>query len=173
MFSLVIPLISIWHQYHTIAWVIDLFISGPCTVVRDLFQIEIPSRDEYKTTARNSYTLQWRHNGRDSVSKYQPRNCLLNRLFRRRSKKTSKLHVTGLCAGNSPGTGEFPAHKWPVTRKMFSFGDVIMAYKSAFYIETGSMFLACTCYMHLNVKSCTTRDQRWVDSRIIIIIVVC
>ena len=30
-------------------------------------------------------------------------------LFRRRSKKTSKLRVTGLCAGNSPGTGEFPA----------------------------------------------------------------
>ena len=28
---------------------------------------------------------------------------------RRRSKKTSKLRVTGLCAGNSPGTGEFPA----------------------------------------------------------------
>ena len=24
-------------------------------------------------------------------------------------KKTSKLHVTGLCAENSPGTGEFPA----------------------------------------------------------------
>ena len=35
---------------------------------------------------------------------------LLNRLFERKSKKTSKLRVTGLCAGNSPrGTGEFPA----------------------------------------------------------------
>ena len=33
----------------------------------------------------------------------------LNRLFRRRSKKTSKLRVTGLCVGNSPGTGKFPA----------------------------------------------------------------
>ena len=30
-------------------------------------------------------------------------------VFRRWSKKTSKLHVTGLCAGNSPVTGEFPA----------------------------------------------------------------
>ena len=28
---------------------------------------------------------------------------------RRRLKKTSKLRVTGLCEGNSPGTGEFPA----------------------------------------------------------------
>ena len=36
--------------------------------------------------------------------------CLLNRLFESRSKKTSKPRVTGLCAGNSPGTGEFPAH---------------------------------------------------------------
>ena len=54
-------------------------------------------------------TLQWRQNGRDSVSNHQPHDCLLNRLFRRRSKKTSKLHITGLCAGNSPETGEFPA----------------------------------------------------------------
>ena len=56
-------------------------------------------------------TLQWRHNGRDGVSNNQLRQCLLNRLFRRRSKKTSKLRVTGLCAGNSPVTGEFPAQR--------------------------------------------------------------
>ena len=55
------------------------------------------------------FALQWRHNGHDSVSNHQPYDSLLNRLFRRRSKKTSKLRVTGLCAGNSPGTGEFPA----------------------------------------------------------------
>ena len=54
-------------------------------------------------------SLHWRHNGRDSVSSHQPHDCLLNRLFRRRLKKTSKLRVTGFCVGNSPGTGEFPA----------------------------------------------------------------
>ena len=53
--------------------------------------------------------LEWRHNGLDSVSNHQPYDCLLNRLFRRRSKKASKLRVTGLCEGNSPGAGEFPA----------------------------------------------------------------
>ena len=53
--------------------------------------------------------LRWHHNGRDSLSNHQPHHCLLNRLFRRRSKKTSKLRVTGLCLGNSPGTSEFPA----------------------------------------------------------------
>ena len=55
--------------------------------------------------------LQWRHNDHDGVSNHQPDGCLLNRLFRRRSKKTSKLRVTGLCAGNSPVTGEFPAQR--------------------------------------------------------------
>ena len=54
-------------------------------------------------------TLHWRHIGCGSVLNHQPHDCLLNHLFRRRSKKTSKLRVTGLCAGNSPGTGEFPA----------------------------------------------------------------
>ena len=50
-------------------------------------------------------TLQWRHNGRDGVWNHQPHDCLL----RRRSKKTSKLRVTGLCSGNSPVTSEFSA----------------------------------------------------------------
>ena len=54
-------------------------------------------------------SLQWRHNGRDSVSNHQPRDCLLSRLFRRRSEKTTKLRVTGLCVRNSPVTSEFPA----------------------------------------------------------------
>ena len=54
-------------------------------------------------------SLQWRQNERDSVSNHQSHDCLPNRLFRRRSKKTSKLRVTGLCVGNSPATGEFPA----------------------------------------------------------------
>ena len=72
----------------------------------------------------DSITFQ-RHNGRDGVSNHQPHDCLLNHLFRRRSKKTSKLRVTGLCAGNSPGTVNSP-HKWPVTRKMIPFDDVIM-----------------------------------------------
>ena len=54
-------------------------------------------------------SLRWRHYGCDSVLNHQPHDCLLNRLFRRRSKKTSKLRVTGLCTGNSPETGKFPA----------------------------------------------------------------
>ena len=44
-------------------------------------------------------SLQWRHNACDGVSNHQPHDCLLKRLFKRRSKKTSKLRVTGLFAG--------------------------------------------------------------------------
>ena len=53
--------------------------------------------------------LQWRHKESDGVSNHQRFHCLLNCLFR--SKKTSKIRVTGLCEGNSPVTGEFPVQK--------------------------------------------------------------
>ena len=53
--------------------------------------------------------LQWRCSGRDGVSNHLPHPYLLKRLFRHISKKLSKLRVTGLCAGNSPVTGEFLA----------------------------------------------------------------
>ena len=70
-------------------------------------------------------TLRWRYNDHAGVSNHRPHGCLLNRLFRHRSKKTSKLRVAGLCVGNSPGPVTSP-HKGPVTRKMFPFDDVIM-----------------------------------------------
>ena len=59
-------------------------------------------------------SLLWRHNERDGASNHQCLKCLHNRLFRLRSKKTSKRWPM-----NSP-------HKGPVTRKIFSFDDVIM-----------------------------------------------
>ena len=61
--------------------------------------------------AQKKCTLQWRHNERDGVSNHRRLHCLLNCCFRRRSKKTSKIRVIGLCAGNSPVTGEFPEQK--------------------------------------------------------------
>ena len=70
-------------------------------------------------------TLWWHHNGHDGVSNHHPPNCLLSHLSRRRSKKTSKLIVTGLCGG----IHRWPvnsSHKWPVTQKMLPFDDAIM-----------------------------------------------
>ena len=48
----------------------------------------------------------WRHNERDGVSNYQRLDCLLDRLFRRRLRKTSKVRVT------SPLRGESSGHRW-------------------------------------------------------------
>ena len=59
----------------------------------------------------SSGSLQWRHYKRGGVSNHPPDDCLLKLLFRRRSKKTSKLRITGLCEGNSPVTGEFPLQR--------------------------------------------------------------
>ena len=56
-------------------------------------------------------TLLWRHNERNGASNHRRIDSLLSRLFRRRSKKTPTLRVTGLCKGNSPVTGEFPAQR--------------------------------------------------------------
>ena len=69
--------------------------------------------------------IEWRHNLSDGVSNHRRLDCLLNRLFRRRSKKTSKFRVTGLYGG---------IHRWPVnsshigpaTRKILPFDDVIL-----------------------------------------------
>ena len=59
-----------------------------------------------------TYTsLQWNQHESDSVSNHQPHDFLLSRLFKRRSKKTPKLRVTGLGEGNSPVTGEFPTQR--------------------------------------------------------------
>ena len=93
-----------------------------------------------------AYTLHWRHNDHNGVSNHQPHGCLLNGLFRRRSKKTSKLRVTGFCVGNSPGPVNSP-HKGPVSRKMFPFDDVIMYIKlcdTSVHIHTLHMKL-CLC----------------------------
>ena len=59
-------------------------------------------------------------------------DCLLICLIRRKSKKTSKLCVTGLWEGNSPATGEFPAQR-QVMQKMFPFDGVIMMYANSFW----------------------------------------
>ena len=56
-----------------------------------------------------TYGIIMYHNGLDGVSNHQPHKCLLNRLFRHKSKETSRPRVTDLCAGISPVTGEYSA----------------------------------------------------------------
>ena len=69
--------------------------------------------------------LQWRHNEHDGVANYRRLYCLLNRLFRCRSKK----HQSSASLACVRGIHRWPVtspHKGPVTQKMFPFDDVTM-----------------------------------------------
>ena len=63
-------------------------------------------------------SLEWRNIERDGVSNHRCPNYLLSRLFQRRSKKTSKLRVTGFCEGNPPMAGGFPLQKASNAKKI-------------------------------------------------------
>ena len=119
--------------------------------------------------------VQWRHNERDGVSNHQPHDCLLNRLFRCRSKKTSKLRVTGLCGGTHRWAVN-PPHKGPVTRKMFPFDDVIMRLARPGNPCT-SWFLCCWCVRLLTALTHNVMERtrvlgntisQWICNRIYI-----
>ena len=93
-------------------------------------------------------TLQWCHNERDGIWNYQPHDCLLNHLF----KALIKENIKALC--HWPLWGELPVnspHKWPVTRKMFPFDDVIMMTN---ILSRSYVFLGCK----QNIKVFHCRD---------------
>ena len=106
------PILVRWHLYIE---------SGPW---RQFPMASFP-RPHWRCHGCAANSLQWRHNGHYGVSNHQPDDCLFSRLFRRRSEKTSKLHVTGFVRG----IHRWPVnsrHKEPMTRKMFPFDDFIM-----------------------------------------------
>ena len=111
-------------------------------------QILLPRREAIMKKKSNEWDLlvplHWRHNDHDGVSNHQPHGCLLNR-FGRRSKKTSKVRVTGPCAGNSAGPVNSP-HKGPVTRKMFPFDDVTMLFYSHGWEEQTTVESQSCCF---------------------------
>ena len=110
-----------WNLHADVSWLpSELLIFGHSLLIFLIFN-PIASACEQGV----ELTLQCRHNERNGVSNHRRLDCLLNRLFRCRSKKTSKLRVTGLCEGESPTTGEFLAQR-ASNEEMFPFDDVIM-----------------------------------------------
>ena len=94
-----------------------LYNGNPCTGKMTSLYWDGPLITFHAVSRYNS--LQWHRHGRNGVSNHQHHDCLFNRLFRRISKKTSKLRVTGLCVGNSPVTGEFPTQRASYAKKSF------------------------------------------------------
>ena len=114
--------ISYWHLVYNI----HKMCTSRQPVTRKMFPFDdvIMSPSSMNVHDRVS-TLQWRHNECYGVSNHQPHDCLLNCLFnanqRKHQSSASLAFVRGIHRSpvNSP-------HKWPVTRKMFPFDDVIM-----------------------------------------------
>ena len=97
-----------------------------------------------KQFAPNWNSLQWRHNGHNSVSNHQPHDCLLNRLFRRRSKKHQSSASLAFVQGIQRWSVNSP-HKWPVTRKCFHL--MTSSWFSKLPVH-GDMFL---CLLHAEI----------------------
>ena len=103
-------------------------------------------------------SLQWRYYGRDGVSNHQPHHCVLNRLFRRKSKKTSKFRVTGICAGNSPVTGKFPAQISMyvyVTHNYYS-----LFHRSVLYLTNFTIIALPEIYIYKQINICPHESCR-------------
>ena len=108
----------LWRQCNVSTWYMSVDMSRR----NEARKILLPF---YETTSLvRDATLLRRHNERDGVPNHRRLDCLLHLLFRRRSKKTSTLHVTGLCAGNSPVPDDFPAQRASNTENV-PFDDVI------------------------------------------------
>ena len=133
----------IFFQVMSMIWVLFLNIyNKPCIFAAHKQGMTSPHhRQIWKTNCHFCYCLKWlafvtcnytyhipyhwHHNERNDVSNHQPHDCLLNHLFRHRSKKTSnsaslafmrRIHQWQV---NSP-------HKGTVTWKMFPFDDMII-----------------------------------------------
>ena len=98
-------------------------------------------------------SLHWRDNECNGVSNHQRLDCLLNRLFKRKSKKTSKLRVTCLYEGNPLVTGIFPS------QRASNAGNVsIWWHHHAFRIDPTPLveWLAYLCHLRFPITSLTT-----------------
>ena len=120
MYYIISSSIAYWLRYNNVChWL-------PHIAAGDFENVGVPDKsswEAFKWQTLMTIALQWRHYELDDVSNHQCLRCLLYCWSRRRSKKTSKLRVTGLCAGNSPVNSP---HKSSLTRKMLPFDDAIL-----------------------------------------------
>ena len=109
---------------------------------------------------KNNESLRWRHNEHDSVSNHQPYDCLLNCLFRRRSKITSSSASLAFVRGIHRGPVN-SLQKGPVTRKIFPFDDVIMVSATIFPFQCNTntfphLYMCCVTKISQALPSIAT-----------------
>ena len=90
---------------------LSMFVVGKCLWLMSICVVESQCLSLRKQDVSICKTSQRLHNKHDGVSNYRRLDCLLNCLFRHRSKKTSHFHVTGLCEENPLVTGGFASQR--------------------------------------------------------------
>ena len=140
----------IWHKWINIWW--NAIISQQ-TICRRIPEV---GPKIWKCCDGGMSSLQWLHNEHDGLSNHRRVNCLLNRLFRHRSKyqKSAPLaFVRGIhrLPGDSP-------HKRPVTLKIFPFDDVIMMHNTLAYTCIKYILELGQC---ISEHECFTVQKQW------------
>ena len=147
-----------------------------------IFQYEFHKHREYRAGQqcvqlqhrnRNKvYILRWRQNEGDGVSNHRRLYCLPNRLFSRRSNKTSKLRVTGLCVGNLPVTGEFPVQRASNAKNVsiwwrhHEFNDCCVVY-NAYRLTCGTPdYHQDNCDYQYRLHHCRDSRNDWLRVRV-------
>ena len=138
LFNILAHIVDNWFRAHFVKYVTQnqVYINLKYCLYQQIYDILQTINTFINTGNFNKLltsTLQRRHHERKGVSNHRRLDCLLNDLSRRRSKKTSKLRVTGLCHGNDRWPVDSP-HKGPGTRKMFPFDYVIMNFDEVLYM---------------------------------------
>ena len=112
---------DIWGSQITIGCELG-FIFADDLLAKNVTCLATGNWSDEETDCERKNSLQWCHNEPDGVSKYRCLNCLLNRLFKRRSKKTSKFCFTGLCkrASNAENVSIWWRHR-VIIHKIFIY----------------------------------------------------
>ena len=115
------------------------------------------------------YPLERRHNGCDGVSNHQPHDCWLNHLFsayqRKHQSSASLAFVSGIQQWpvNSP-------HKWPPTRKMFPFDDVIMPWQYILCSHWSRRYVVFIIVLHIVVWEVIFSNATYCNNLFVIIV---
>ena len=122
----------------------------------------------FRRDASPVFTLQWRHNERDGVSNHLHLDYLLKRLFRRRSKETSKLRVTDLCEGNPPVIGGFPSQRASIAENVSirwrHHGQTLTAGAEQQWLKIACLFGCVGCKLSFDHR-CGVKEAPIVNAR--------
>ena len=92
--------VSNWNLTKSYLSMASIIVHSSC------WNVALYSTTEWLPWSVQIFILEWHYNEHDGVSNHQPHDCLLNRLFRRRSRKKIKA------PRHWPLCGEFTGDQW-------------------------------------------------------------